>query len=84
MHTGPLKAALRRKYPNKRSHQVLEDNDPKGYKSSSGQAATRACKIGVFGIPCRSPDLNPLDYSIWAEVNKRMRQQEANWKNKKK
>ena len=31
----------------------------------------------------RSPDLNPLDYSIWAEVNKKMREQELTWKTKK-
>ena len=43
----------------------------------------RACNIEVFNIPCRSPDLNPLDYSIWAEVNKRMREQERNWTSKK-
>ena len=45
-------------------------------------SAKRDCKIEVFKIPCRSPDLNPLDYSIWAEVNKRMREQERNWKSK--
>ena len=25
-------------------------------------------------------DLNPLDYSIWAEINRRMRRQELAWK----
>ena len=83
LYTGPLKAALRRNYPNKRTHTVLEDNDPTGYKSGAGVAAKRACKISVFEIPCRSPDLNPLDYSIWAEVNRQMREQERNWKKKK-
>ena len=82
LYTGPLKAALRRNYPNKRTHTVLEDNDPTGYKSGAGVAAKRAGKIGVFEIPCRSPDLNPLDYSIWAEVNRQMREQERNWKKK--
>ena len=83
MYTGPLKMALRRNYPNKRTHKVLEDNDPTGYKSGAGVAAKRASKIDVFEIPCRSPDLNPLDYSIWSEVNKRMRAQERTWKTKK-
>ena len=81
-NSGPLKTALRRNYPNKRTHKVLEDNDPTGYKSGAGMAAKRACNIDVFEIPCRSPDLNPLDYAIWAEVSKRMRRQEVNWQNK--
>ena len=83
METATEKTALRRHYPRKRTHKVLEDNDPTGYKSGAGVAAKRASKIDVFEIPCRSPDLNPLDYSIWAEVNKRMREQERNWKKKK-
>ena len=82
LYTGPLKTALRRNYPKKRTHKVLEDNDPTGYKSGAGVAAKRDRNIDVFEIPCRSPDLNPLDYSIWAEVNKRMRAQERTWKTK--
>ena len=31
----------------------------------------------VLPLPPRSQDLNPLDYGFWAEVNKRMRRQEA-------
>ena len=83
LYCGPLKTALRRNYPQKRTHKVLEDNDPSGYKSGAGTAAKRACNIEVFEIPRRSPDLNPLDYAIWAEVNKRMRRQELKWKRKK-
>ena len=33
----------------------------------------------VFTIPKRSPDLNVLDYSIWSEVERRMRNQEQRW-----
>ena len=65
-----------------RTHNALAGNGPTGYRSGAGISATRACKIDVFKIPCRSPDLNPLDYSIWAEVNKRMRDQERNWTSK--
>ena len=83
LYTGPLKSALRRNYPHARSHMVLEDNDPTGYKSTTGMVAKLASKIEVFEIPCRSPDLNPLDYAIWAEVNKRMRRQEVTWNSKK-
>ena len=35
-------------------------------------------------MPPRSPDLNPLDFSVWAEINKRMRSQEAKWSARKK
>ena len=68
LYTGALKTVLHQNYPNKCSHVVLEDNDPTGYNSSAGEAAKRASNIQVFEIPCRSPDLNPLDYAIWAEV----------------
>ena len=61
----------------------MKVNDPTGCKSSAGCAAKEASKIKVFEIPCRTQDLNPLDYSIWAEVNRRTRDQEQNWKNKK-
>ena len=33
-------------------------------------------RVGILEIPKRSPDLNPLDYGFWAEVNRRMRRQE--------
>ena len=33
-------------------------------------------KIDVMQLPKRSPDLNPLDYSFWALINTRMRNQE--------
>lgn len=56
---------------------VLEDNDPAGYKSSAGRQAKRDCKMKSLDLPPRSPDLNPLDYSIWREINGRMRSQEA-------
>lgn len=38
------------------------------------------CRLGkVFKIPKRSPDLNVMDYAIWAEVEKRLRKQEHAW-----
>ena len=56
---------------------ILEDNDPAGYKSSAGKRAKKDCKMVPFSLPPRSPDMNPLDFSIWHEVNVRMRRQEA-------
>ena len=58
---------------------VLEDNDPTGYKSGRGEAAKTDVGIQAFSLPKRSPDLNPLDFSFWAAVNKKMRQQEKGW-----
>jgi len=57
---------------------ILEDNDPAGYKSRAGRNAKSACKMTTLDLPPRSPDLNVLDYTLWHEINVRMRQQEAN------
>ena len=79
MYTDSLGPALRRLRPHKRRFLVLEDNDPTGYKSGAGISAKEALKIDVLELPRRSPDLNPLDYSFWAEVNQRLRAQEAKY-----
>jgi len=80
MYSGPLKRCLEKEYPDVRgSWRVLEDNDPSGYKSSKGMTAKASAGITTLDLPKRSPDLNPLDFSLWAEVNKRMRQTEAKW-----
>ncbi len=80
MYTGPLRRALQRKYPTvKGKFRVLEDNDPSGYKSTKGKDAKAAAGIQELSLPKRSPDLNPLDFSLWAQVNKLMRQQEQSW-----
>ena len=39
--------------------------------------------IQTLDFPRRSPDLNVLDYSLWAYINRKMRAQEASFKNKK-
>ena len=78
-YAGPLKKALVKAYPNKRKHLVLEDNDPTGYRSNKGIKAKDENRIAVFEIPPRSPDLSLLDYSIWKEVNRRLREQEKKW-----
>ncbi|CAE8639158.1 unnamed protein product, partial [Polarella glacialis] len=63
---------------------VLEDNDPSGYKSTLAIATKLEHKINVLELPRRSPDLNPLDYGFWAELNKRMRKQELTFRDTKK
>ena len=63
---------------------VLEDNDPTGYKSSAGVAKKQEEGMKVMELPPRSPDLNVLDYSLWHEINTRLRAQEAKFRKNKK
>ena len=84
MYTKPVLTALKRTFPMKRSWQVLEDNDPTGFKSGKGNAAKEEVNIKPFLIPKRSPDLSVCDYALWKEINRRMRAEERNWpKNKR-
>jgi hypothetical protein len=76
MYSDVLAPALRAANPGKRKFLVLEDNDPSGYKSKRAIDMKASTNIKVLEIPRRSPDLNPLDYGFWAEVNARMRRQE--------
>jgi len=71
-----LKKALDQAEPRKSAHIILEDNDPTGWKSKKGIKAKEDAKLRVLELPPRSPDLNPCDYGLWKEVDKRMRNQE--------
>ena len=73
-YLGPIANALKTEYPVRRSLNVLEDNDPSGFKSSKGRAAKASVGIKPFEIPKRSPSLNV--YFLWSAVNTRMREQE--------
>ena len=75
-YVGPIKDALGAAFPGRKTFNVLEDNDPSGFKSGLGLAAKKKVGIKAFVIPKRSPCLNVCDYHLWAEVNKRMRIQE--------
>ena len=77
MYTNALAPALRKEHPGKRSFLLLEDNDPTVYKSNKAKYVKKALGVNVLEIPKRSPDLNPLDYAFWSEVNNRLRKQEA-------
>ena len=80
MYSGPLKRSLVKIYgPKKRKYTVMEDNDPSGSKSRKAIDCKAASRLTVLPLPRRSPDLNPLDYAIWAAINKRMRKQESSW-----
>ena len=67
-YKGPLKNALKRAFPKRRNHVILEDNDPSGYKSGKGLQAKSEAGISTLDLPKRSPDLNVLDYSLWSLV----------------
>jgi len=84
VYSGPMQDALVKAFPKKRSFQVLEDNDPVGNQSKAGLAAKRKAKITLVELPKRSPDLNVLDFHVWAEVEKRLRRQESKWPKDKK
>ena len=84
LYLGPVRAALRRSWPRKRKFVMLEDNDPTGFKSTAGERAKKAAKIGIFSIPKRSPDLSVMDYAIWKRIDTLMRRQEKRWKRTKK
>ena len=75
-----LKKCLEKTYPShKGPFRVMEDNDPSGYKARGAQEGKTKARIVPVALPPRSPDLNPLDFSLWAEVNRRMRRQEKRW-----
>ena len=72
LYKGAIYRTLKRQRGTKRKYIVLEDNDPSGYKSGKAKTAKREPKIDAIPFPAYSPDRNPLDYSIWSEINRRM------------
>ena len=56
----------------KRSYKVVEDNDPTGYKSNKAMVVKRELGINAVPLPTYSPDLNPLDFSLWDAIEERM------------
>ena len=72
LYRGAIMKTLKKQRGQKRSYRVLEDNDPRGYKSGKAQTAKEELGITACPWPRYSPDLNPLDFAIWAEVESRM------------
>ena len=72
MYAGPIKKVLQRLRPQKRSWLIMEDNDPAGYKSGKGKGAKRANKMRTLDQPPYSPDLNPLDFSLWHAIHEKV------------
>ena len=75
MYRGPIFRALKRYRGDKPNYMVLEDNDPTGYKSNAAKGAKAEMGICPMDYPKHSPDLNPMDYFLWTEVQRRMASQ---------
>jgi len=67
-YRGPIMKVLKAERGEKRKYRVLEDNDPTGYKSNKAIDAKKDLHIEAIHFPTYSPDLNPLDYSLWEAV----------------
>ena len=50
----------------------MEGSDPTGYKSNKAKRAKRDLKLPRVEFPRHSPDLHPLDFFVWCEVERRM------------
>ena len=72
LYGGAIMDILKKQHGHKRSYRVLEDNDPRGFKSGKAQSAKAELGITACPFPRYSPDLNPLDFAIWDEVERRM------------
>ena len=75
-YEGVIKKALERCYGRRAEYLILEDNDPTGYQSNAAKAAKRRVNIKRVAFPRYSPDLNPLDFSLWNEIERRMAKRE--------
>ena len=71
-YKGPIAKALKAHRGDKAKYLVLEDNDPTGYKSGKAKAAKKDLNIHALDYPRHSPDLNPMDFFVWSEVERRM------------
>jgi transposase len=72
LYEGAIAKTLKKARGEKRKYLVLEDNDPTGYKSNVAMKKKVELGIETVVFPRYSPDLNPLDYCLWAEIEKRV------------
>ena len=64
-------------YPRRKKWVLIEDNDPAGFQSKMAIRRKKELGLTPIGMPKRSPDLQPMDYSIWSEINRAMRKSES-------
>ena len=74
MYAGPVQKALTRYRSEKSSWRIVEDNDPTGFKSKVAMATKARLGMVAMEWPKYSPDLHPLDFALWADIDKRARQ----------
>ena len=72
LYRGAIISTLRKVRGKKARYLLFEDNDPAGYKSRAGKAAKSDLGIVAVPMPAYSPDLNPMDFSLWTEIERRM------------
>ena len=72
MYGGAIAEVLGKARPDKATWLILEDNDPTGFKSTAGKQAKEANGMRALDMPAYSPDLNPLEYSLWGEIEMRV------------
>jgi transposase len=72
LYRGPIQSILKKHRGEKKKYLVCEDNDRTGYKSRKAMAAKVESSIQTVDLPKYSPDLNPLDFFVWSEVERRM------------
>ena len=56
----------------KPSYLIAEDNDPTGYKCGKAKTEKRRLGIRTMDWPRYSPDLMPLDFTLWEDIEDRM------------
>ena len=78
-----LSAFLKKHYPRRKRRLLVEDNDPSGFLSHRAVRAKQELKIKAIGLPKRSPDLPPMDYSAWSRIGAKTRDGETKMKDKK-
>jgi hypothetical protein len=70
MYTALYKA-LRQHRPlrgSKKFWRIVEDGDPSGFKSRAAVELKKRLRIHTLDLPAYSPDLQPLDYTLWHQV----------------
>ena len=72
MYRGPVISILKKKRGIKDTYIIAEDNDPTGYKSTLGVEAKAEVNIHAIRWPRYSPDLMPLEFSLWESINAAM------------
>ena len=72
LYKGPIMKALVKRRGVKPTYLICEDNDPTGYKSGKGKTQKRLLGIETVRWPRYSPDLMPLDFSLWNDIEKRL------------